>query len=463
MPQKKPPKPYATFPLFAHSKGYWCKKIDKRQESFGSWEWPDRKAYEHSWRAALAAYQKFEADRAAGRYPRARSDRLTLETLVNAFLTHKHDQAAARAISSRMFYEYRICLLAFRDEVGGEVRVSDLEGWPEQIQMYLAAVDKEYGWHAYNKRMALIRAMFKWAADPLGGDLLQRPFRLVGLFVKRSDKLRRREKRLRDAAQGKAITAPAELRAMLEHAPLPLRAMILLGIFAAYGNTDCADLPISAINVAPDKSLGLPEGWAIIHFPRPKTEVDRAAVVPPIVVDGLQEALARRPAVSPLQPDAAPIWEPLVFLTAQGFPFVRELVHRDEADQVANVVHMDEIATHYRRLRRRIYTCPQNHSYEFRPGDCRCLACRQPLAPLRPMGFYALRHTAITWASGAADIDVLSRWQGHSLPGMRRIYVEDVEAHRMKAIADRLLERLGWATRSTLTPPAAAAPPAQTA
>ena len=50
---ERPPKPYPTFPLSPHVRGYWYKKIAGRQVPFGKWEWPDRAAYERSWKAAL--------------------------------------------------------------------------------------------------------------------------------------------------------------------------------------------------------------------------------------------------------------------------------------------------------------------------------------------------------------------------------------------------------------------------
>ncbi len=34
---KKPTKPYKTYPLFAHANGHWCKKINGRNQYFGSW------------------------------------------------------------------------------------------------------------------------------------------------------------------------------------------------------------------------------------------------------------------------------------------------------------------------------------------------------------------------------------------------------------------------------------------
>jgi integrase len=435
MSQQRPPKPYDTFPLFPHAKGYWCKKIDGAQVSFGKWAWPDRSAYERSWRDALDAYKRHQEAIALGLELRGGPQRIALGTLSDAFLTFKHSQVEKGQIGSAMFSEYRQTINHFRDFVGRETRLAALEGDARLITGYVDEVDR-FGWHAFNKRVTLVRGMFRWAADPLGGNILDRPFRLVGLLKKRSEKLRRRSKRLRVAEHGADYLPAGEIRAMLSGANSPMRAMILLAYFGAYGNTDCADLPKNAINRNPDPALGLPPGWAVIQFPRPKTEIDRACVVPPVVVEAIDAVLADRP--EPRQS----AWRSLVFITRHGYPYVRDKVHRNEAGQITKSIHIDAVSLVYPKLRERVWTCPQEHCHELDASGAVCTACRHELAPVRAMGFYALRHTAITDASGAADVDVLSRWQGHSLPGMRRFYVEQIEGRKLVAIAERLHQKL---------------------
>ena len=46
---------------------------------------------------------------------------------------------------------------------------------------------------------------------------------------------------------------------------VPLKAMVLLGINCGFGNTDCANLPLTA--------LDLDRGW--LNYPRPKTGTNR--------------------------------------------------------------------------------------------------------------------------------------------------------------------------------------------
>ena len=58
---------------------------------------------------------------------------------------------------------------------------------------------------------------------------------------------------------------PDQLHTILDMAPPPLKAMILLGLNGGLGNFDCASLPSSAVN--------LETGW--LDYPRPKTGIGR--------------------------------------------------------------------------------------------------------------------------------------------------------------------------------------------
>ena len=70
-----------------------------------------------------------------------------------------------------------------------------------------------------------------------------------------------------DALDGKpvAVTIEDETKSVKLPASAAMKAMVLLGLNAGFGNTDCASLPRSAVN--------LDSAW--LTFPRPKTEVQR--------------------------------------------------------------------------------------------------------------------------------------------------------------------------------------------
>ena len=61
--------------------------------------------------------------------------------------------------------------------------------------------------------------------------------------------------------------------------------MILLGLNCGFGNSDCATLPRSA--------LDLDGGW--VNYHRPKTGIARRVPLWPETVEALHEALAKRP------------------------------------------------------------------------------------------------------------------------------------------------------------------------
>jgi integrase len=102
-------------------------------------------------------------------------------------------------------------------------------------------------------------------------------------------------------AQGLKLFEAHELRAMLAKAKLPLRAMLLLGINCGFGNSDCGNLPLSA--------LDFERGWVV--FARPKTGIERRIPLWPETVQALKDWLLVRPQA------AKPQHAGLVFLTSK--------------------------------------------------------------------------------------------------------------------------------------------------
>src|SRR5262249_34830200 len=85
-----------------------------------------------------------------------------------------------------------------------------------------------------------------------------------------------------------------------------LRAMILLGVNAGFGNPDNATLPLSA--------LELYSGW--VNYPRPKTGIPRRCPLWPETVAALRQAIAECP--EPRHEEATG----LVFVTTRGRPWL---------------------------------------------------------------------------------------------------------------------------------------------
>src|SRR6185369_5506585 len=99
-----------------------------------------------------------------------------------------------------------------------------------------------------------------------------------------------------------------EVRRLIAAANQPMKAILLVGINAGFGNSDCGNLPLSA--------LDLDAGW--LNFPRPKTGVERRCPLWPETIQAIREALAVRPTPK------APADEGLVFITKYGLPWAKE-------------------------------------------------------------------------------------------------------------------------------------------
>ena len=129
-----------------------------------------------------------------------------------------------------------------------------------------------------SKTIQFIRCAFKYAYE---AGLIDRPVRFGPGFNRPSKKVLR----LHRAKQGVKLFTPEEVRKLLDAARVQVRAMILLGINCGFGNSDCGNLPQSAVNL----NVG------IVDFPRPKTGIPRKCVLWPETVAAIRDALAGRP------------------------------------------------------------------------------------------------------------------------------------------------------------------------
>src|SRR5688572_9804966 len=147
---------------------------------------------------------------------------------------------------------------------------------------------------------------------------------------------------------------PAELWAIIHGGTLHHAAISLLAYFCGFGNTDCAQLTHEHVNLSPDPELGLRAGWGHIHFPRPKTEIERAGVIPPLVCGVLRASMGRRPNAKKKR------WAKLVFITKQGLPYTRRKLHRDTNGVVQKVTCIDSIGLMHNKVRARVGQCPEH-------------------------------------------------------------------------------------------------------
>ena len=410
--RQKPAKPSPSFPLTPHNNGQWCKKIRGKVYFFGVWEDPD---------AALQRYLRAAAELHAGRRPRPTisAEGVTVKQVCNHYLTFQLQKLDAGDIAPRWFEDCRRVVESFARSVGPGRLASDLV--PDDFQQYRQSVirhglngkTKGLGAHALTRCITVVRSIFKYAYEI---DLIDKPMKYGKGLEKPSVMAKRKARRSAELANGKRLFSPSQVRAMLEVANAPLRAMILLGINGGFGNADCARLPIGAVDF----------GRAVIEFDRPKTGVERVVPLWPETAEALRQTLACRPTRADAETSD------LVFITTFGHPWLREKVHRTPDNSIKKVVPIDGIRQEFDKILRKI-------------GLKR-----------KGIGFYALRHTFRTWADEVRDQHAIHRIMGHTIPGMSGIYIEEISLDRLRVVVNHVRSKL-FGTAETPQPAASTA------
>jgi integrase len=365
---RKPSKPYPEFPLYAHAAGVWAKKIRGRVHYFGPWADSD---------GALKKYLDQKDALHAGRTPRPDPQTLTIKDLANAFLNAKKQALEAGELALRTWLDYRVMMATLVDGFGKHRMVASLE--PQDFAALKSKLSKRNGPNRICTIIQVIRCAFKHAYE---SGLLDTPVRFGPAFKRTSKKTLR----LHRAKQGPKLFSREEILCLLDAAGTPLRAMILLGINAGYGNTDCANLPLNALN--------LEKG--IIDFPRPKTGIQRRCALWPETIRALRDALANRS--EPKKQEHAN----LVFVTARGNSWARN-------DASGPVV-----------------------------GEMRKLFTQLGLTVRKWSGFYAFRHTFRTIADEAKDQPAADFIMGHESPHISSHYRETISDERLRAVTDHV-------------------------
>jgi integrase len=378
---RKPSKPYPDFPLFPHATGRWAKKIRGKFHYFGPWADPD---------AALAKYLDEKDALHAGRKPRPGDEALTVKALCNAFLNHKQAQLDSGEISPRTFTNAKQVTDLLVYHFGKHRVVTDLR--PDDFGVLRKKMAKKWGPVRVRDFVQRVRSVFKFGFDL---ELVDTPVRFGPGFARPSKKTIR----LARANKGPRMFEAAELRRILEAAGIPLKAMILLGVNAGYGNADCGTLPRSA--------LDLDVGW--VNYHRPKTGITRRCPLWPATVSALREALAARP--KPKQAADAG----LVFLTARGASWHKKIEDNPISKEMRKL--LDALGINGSR------------------------------------NFYALRHTLETIGGEAKDQVALDHIMGHARDDMASVYRERIGDERLKAVTDHVRKWL-------FAEPVAASPPA---
>lgn len=330
------------------------------------------------WREALDLYTAQRDDLFAGRKPRAKaaSGGPTIADLCNRFLTAKERQRDVGEMTRRTFDDY----MAVTDRlvaVFGKARsIADLDA--DDFATLRDGMAKQWGPTRLGNHIQMIRTVFKFGYDV---GLIDKPIRFGPEFKKPSASVLRRHR----AKQGERMIEADDLQKLINAAPSQMKAMILLGVNAGFGNHDVATLPLSAID--------LDRGW--LDYPRPKTGIPRRVPLWPETIAALRDAIATR--VIPRHDDAAD----LVFVTTRGRPWI--------VRGIANPVS---------KAARDLMKAAGVHG----PG----------------LGFYTLRHVFRTVADGAKDQVAANALMGHADPSMAGIYRERIDDDRLRAVVDHV-------------------------
>lgn len=390
---ERPPKPYPDFPLYAHPLGYWSKKINGTIRNFGRWgrivngemTWV---ADDGAWANALKLFNAQKDDLYAGRKPRVRvtkageieDDTYRVKHLCNEFLTAKKRKLESGELGSRMYQEYRettdMLVAAFDN---GNRPVDDLDAG--DFEALRADMAKRWGPIRLANAITRIKSVFKYGLE---NGRIDRPVRFGSEFKKPDKAVLRRHR----AANGEKMLEAEQVRKLIDAAPVSLKAAILLGVNAAFGNHDVATLPVSA--------LDLDGGW--VNFPRPKTGIARRCPLWPETVAAIREAIAARPTPKK-EAD-----KEIVFLMASG----RRWVRNTEKSRT------DNLSVCFGELLKEIGARRQG------------------------TGFYVLRHVFRTIADAARDSVAIDLIMGHSDPSMAGHYRERIDDARLVAVAEHV-------------------------
>jgi integrase len=354
--------------LFGHATGRWCKKIRGKFHYFGKWDDPD---------GALQRYLDQKDDLYAGRVPRVKREGLTVKDLVNRFLTFKRARVDTGELVQRSWADYHRACARVLAVFGKDRLVNDLD---ESVFGELrTALAKTLGPVALGNEIQRIRVVFKWGYDEA---LIEQPIRYGQSFKRPTRKVLRKIRQ----ANGKRMFEAHEIRAMIDKAGIPLKAMILLGINCGYGNSDCATLPGSAVD--------LKAGW--ISYPRPKTAVERRCPLWPETVSALREAMDKRPKPKDQHDDG------LIFLTKQGRRWGKDTSDNPISKETRKI--LSKLGIGGRR------------------------------------GFYALRHTHQTVGDETRDPIAVQHTMGHAENSndMSAVYRERINDERLRAVTDHV-------------------------
>jgi integrase len=372
----KPRPKSEDFPLWQRKDGRWCRKIGGRTFYFGY----DREA-------ALTEWLRVKDYRLAGLEPPPKDapDAVTLEVLVNEYLTSKATDVKAGEFTAKSLQNAFVACEKIVKHFGRHRIVMDI-GKNDFAGFRDALVNAGYAPSTVAQHVTHVKTLFRWGHEAELFEKLPK----FGEKFKGCKKTSRRQ-------NGKVVTRmfePPEIKAMIDAAGAQLKAMILLGVNAGYGNFDCAQLPLSAVD--------LDGGW--VTFPRPKTGVARRCALWPETQVALQKAIQDRP--EPQNPADAN----QVFLTTHGNRWVRISAAKADGHQA----WQDAIIVVFRNL------------------------LKTTGLEVKGRGFYTFRRVFRTVADETGDWPAVNYIMGHADPTIGGIYRQRISDERLRTVTEHV-------------------------
>lgn len=274
------------------------------------------------------------------RQPQTDRRSVTSKGLVNEFLDFKKRRVESGELSPRTWNRYQATGQLLVDTFGCNRLVSDLE--PADFEKLRNVLAKRYSPVVLGVEIQNVRSIMRYAYDPEGEQLVDRPVRMGKGFAKPSAKTIR----LHRMELGERLYTAVEIWSLIEPARPNMKAMILLAINGGLGPGDLATLTI-------DQCDGVRE-W--LDHPRPKTGIARRIPLWPETRDAIRKAIAARR--EPINPDHAR----LLFIGRRGESYYDdEASYRvsQEFDDVRKLTSVSDARTFY-DFRRTFQTIGEN-------------------------------------------------------------------------------------------------------
>ncbi len=304
----------------------------------------------------------------------------TVKNVLLLFLASQKQRFESGDLARRSLSDYVRTCSDFADFVGDEFLIDDLK--PVDFADYRSDVAKRRNLVSVGNEVTRVKTAFKWLYE---SDLLEQPIKFGPDFKRPKKADVKRYKR----TQSKQIFTPAEIMLLQSEVGIHLRAMVLLGINGAFGNSECSDLRLSEVDFDKGEIVAI----------RTKTAADRLVTLWPETIEALKLSLRYRP-----EANTGPAKERF-FVSTVGDVFTSD----DNNAKSSNVITM---RTTQALQRLKIHE----------PGK----------------SFYWLRHTFRSVADTLPDQAAIGLIMGHVDDRMAANYVHSFPRERVRAATDHV-------------------------